>query len=227
MDDIKNRNITIYFEDDSVLVAGKPAGLAVQTRKIAEEDLESLLRKKISAGGNSGGKVFLSPVNRIDQPVEGLVLFAKTRQAADKLTGQLTRGEIRKIYEAEVYGTFPETEKKGCLKDKLYKDERTNISRVVNPGDKVFAKGKDAELFYEEVTPGKLKIRLITGRHHQIRVQLSHAGHPILGDFKYGTKESLEETKARGINRLMLTAKELTFKHPVSGEEMTFTFEHK
>ncbi len=220
----EDNRFTILYEDDSLTVVIKKAGLAVQTRKIAEEDLESLLKKKVAGERKAGSeKIFLAPINRLDQPVEGLVIFAKTSRAAEALTAQLKAGKITKIYEAGIYGSFAESEKEGILKDRLYKDERANVSRVVRPGDRDYNKGKDAELHYQEVAPGKLRIRLITGRHHQIRVQLSHAGHPILGDFKYGTEASIEESKRQEIRRLMLTAAELHFTHPVTKQPMHFT----
>lgn len=209
--------VKIIYEDAQILVAGKPAGLAVQTKKIAEEDLESLLRKKLK---NSN----LAPITRLDQPVEGLVLFAKTKEAAAKLTKQLTEHSMQKIYLAGIYGSFGEGAK-GSLKDRLYKDGRSNTSKVVLPGDSCYAEGKDSALNYEEISPGELRIELLTGRHHQIRVQLANAGHPILGDTKYGSEKSREETARLGIKRLMLTAKELEFKHPVTGKIMHFIYE--
>ena len=209
--------VKIIYEDAWILVAGKPAGLAVQTKKIAEEDLESLLRKKMKAP-------YLAPITRLDQPVEGLVLFAKTKEAAAKLTKQLTEHSMQKIYLAKIYGSFGEGAK-GSLKDRLYKDGRSNTSKVVLPGDPDYAEGKDSALNYEEISPGELRIELLTGRHHQIRVQLANAGHPILGDTKYGSEKSREESIRLGIKRLMLTAKELEFKHPGTGEILHFIYE--
>ena len=98
----EDNRFTILYEDDSLTVVFKKAGLAVQTRKIAEEDLESLLKKKVAGERKAGSeKIFLAPINRLDQPVEGLVIFAKTSRAAEALTAQLKAGKITKIYEAE------------------------------------------------------------------------------------------------------------------------------
>ena len=94
---------------------------------------------------------------------------------------------------------------------------------MLHEGDPRYSQAKDAELHYKEISPGKLRIHLITGRHHQIRVQLSEAGHPILGDLKYGTMKSMAETEKQDIRRLMLTAKELHFVHPVTGQKMDFS----
>ena len=210
---MKDKIETIY-EDDDLVVVWKAAGIAVQTKKLAEEDVESILRKHLKVKQ-------LYPITRLDQPVEGLVLFAKTKEAAAKLTKQLNDHSMKKIYRAEIYGSFGENAK-GTLKDRLYKDGRTNTSKVVTPGDANYNEGKDSVLEYEEIEPGVLRINLLTGRHHQIRVQLSNAGHPILGDKKYGTPESNNQAAGMGITRLMLTAEELEFIHPQTGKRVNF-----
>lgn len=211
------QEVKILYEDDSILVACKPAGLAVETKKIAEEDLESILRKRLKQSP------YLAPINRLDQPVRGLVLFAKSKASAAVLSKALTDGSISKIYKASVYGSFEEEE--GTLKDVLYKDGKTNTSRVVKPGEKDFKDGKEAVLCYKQEAPGELEIRLITGRHHQIRVQLAHAGHPILGDNKYGSEESRAESAEKGIRAIALTAWKLSFLHPVTKKQLEFTYE--
>lgn len=211
------QEVKILYEDDSILVACKPAGLAVETKKIAEEDLESILRKRLKQSP------YLAPINRLDQPVRGLVLFAKSKASAAVLSKALTDGSISKIYKASVYGSFEEEE--GTLKDVLYKDGKTNTSRVVKPGEKDFKDGKEAVLCYKQEAPGELEIRLITGRHHQIRVQLAHAGHPILGDNKYGSEESRAESAEKGIRTIALTAWKLSFLHPVTKKQLEFTYE--
>jgi len=215
--------IKIIFEDDSIVVIGKPAGIAVQTKKLAEEDAESFLRKHLKAEGAVPKDGYPAPITRLDQPVEGLVLFAKTKEAAANLTRQLNEHSMKKIYRADIYGSF-ENIPRGTLRDRLLKDGKTNTSRVVLPGESGYADGKEASLNYEETAPGVLRIELITGRHHQIRVQLANAGHPILGDLKYGTAESKEESDRRGIARLMLTAEELHFNHPKTGERVKFLY---
>ena len=210
---MKDKIETIY-EDDDIVVVAKSAGIAVQTKKLAEEDVESILRKHLKVKQ-------LYPIMRLDQPVEGLVLFAKTKEAAAGLTKQLNDHSMKKIYRAEIYGSFGENAK-GTLKDRLYKDGRTNTSKVVLPGDANYNEGKDSVLEYEEIEPGILRINLLTGRHHQIRVQLANAGHPILGDKKYGTPESYQLADRMGISRLMLTAQQLEFIHPGTGRRVNF-----
>ena len=144
--------------------------------------------------------------------MEGLVLFAKNKKAAAGLTRQLTEGKIDKIYRAEVTGMIPEEE--DILTDYLLKDGRTNTSRVVAQGT---PKSKQAVLSYKRLSDSELEIRLMTGRHHQIRVQLAHAGMPIRGDRKYGKPDP----EYRG--RLMLTACRLAFTHPGTGRRVEFT----
>ena len=209
----------IAYEDDDVLVVLKPPGIAVETKRIGEEDLVSLLRKYRKAKGKTDYSP--APINRLDQPVSGLVLFAQNKKAASILSAKLQGGDFTKIYEAEIFGSFEE--KEGTLVSYLYKDAKTNTSRAVAKGDGDFTKAKKAVLEYEQIRPGKVRIRLHTGRHHQIRVQLSEAGHPILGDMKYGNEESKRESDRAGIKKLMLTACELSFTHPTTGKRMTFT----
>jgi len=220
------QELKILYEDEAILVVCKQAGLAVETKKIAEEDLESLLKKHLAKDGDRNGKKqppYLAPINRLDQPVRGLVLFARTKEAAGKLSKDLTDGKITKIYRASVFGSFDEPE--GTLKDTLVKDGKTNTSRVVKPGDSGYREGKEAILHYKEISPGEEEIRLLTGRHHQIRVQLANAGHPILGDNKYGNARSREESEKRRITQIALTAQKLIFDHPVSGKRMEFEYE--
>lgn len=219
-DSLERKNIKTVYEDEALFVVFKPAGLAVETKRVAEEDLESILRKMYP-------KDSLSAITRLDQPVSGLVLIARTKEAAAALSRQLNEHKIKKMYRAFVSGSFSKDSKageknspEGFLKDYLVRDAKTNTSRVVLPGEKDYKIAKEAILFYREVFPGEVEIDLKTGRHHQIRVQLANAGHPILGDYKYGNATSIEETKAKGISQLMLFAEELTFFHPSTGEEV-------
>ena len=146
------------------------------------------------------------------------------------MSARIQDGSTAKIYRALVYGAFEAGAKEGTLEDILIKDGRTNTSRVIKPGSREASQGKKAKLFYqvlEEKTVDEeiyslVEIKLFTGRHHQIRLQMSNAGHPILGDTKYGTPESagLSSRLERG---LKLCAYRLTFIHPGTKKEMTFT----
>lgn len=203
----------ILYEDQQLLVVWKASGVAVQSARISEPDVMSMLRNDLAERGQAG--TCLRLVNRLDQPVEGIFLVAKTEQAAADLGRQIS-GHIHteKWYEAAACGKLPE--KKGALVDYLLKDGRTNTSSVVPAGTKGARK---CRLTYEvlEEREGKsfLRIRLLTGRHHQIRVQLAHAGAPLAGDRKYGGAEP-------GSGGLCLCACELCFLHPKTKEKMEF-----
>ena len=199
----------IIYEDKDILVVHKEAGLPVQSRSALTQDLESMLLTDLIKKNKAEQKPELHVINRLDQPVEGLVLFAKNKKAAAGLTRQLTEGKIEKIYRAEITGQIPKDE--DILTDYLLKDGRTNTSRVVAKGT---PKSKQAVLSYKKLSDSELEIRLMTGRHHQIRVQLSNAGMPIKGDRKYGRPDPDYH------GRLMLTACRLSFIHPGTGKLM-------
>lgn len=208
----------IVYKDSEIIVVNKGAGVPVQTKSITQKDLESELKKLLVSEGIKNP--YLAVINRLDQPVSGLVLFALNKNAAAKLSDDLTKGRIDKYYKAEIFGEFER--KEGVLEDMLYKDAKANVSYVTDEKNPHFKECKKAVLEYKEVSPGSLEIKLITGRHHQIRVQLAHAGHPLLGDTKYGTDESREETVKRGIKELKLQAYKLEINHPRTGERMEF-----
>ncbi len=203
----------IQFEDDAVLVARKPAGLAVESRKVTETDLESLLRNYVMQKGEE-----IYTVHRLDQRVEGLLVFGKTREAAAFLSKQLTDGRMHKIYRAKVEGDIKAEEEK--LTDYLMKNPSTHLAQVVSEQKAKSMKGKNrpkrAVLTYQKLSDSLVEVSLETGRFHQIRAQLSHRGMPIQGDVKYGAK-------TRG--QLCLCAVRLTFVHPVKNKEMTFITE--
>ena len=219
----------IIYEDPSVIVCRKPAGIPTQSSRIAASDMVSLLKNYLAASsqcGSAGRKPrgqnrkepYLAVIHRLDQPVEGLLVFAKTPAAARNLSGQLTGAGFGKYYLAMVRGIPSPSE--GDLEDHLVKDGRTNTSRVCTadtPG------AKYARLHYHTVRVHKdqcppvslIEIRLDTGRHHQIRVQISHHGFPLIGDRKYGGSDS-------GAGPLKLCAYRLEFLHPTDGRPMNF-----
>lgn len=210
----------ILFEDNDILVCHKAAGVAVQNARIGALDMESALKNYLALK-DPGKMPYLGIVHRLDQPVEGVLVFAKNKKAAAGLTKQITSGSVVKEYLA-VTDRMPE-QQSGRLEDFLKKDGKGNTSSVVT--DKT-AGAKKAILDYEvlteltdERTPaGKrvlVKIHLGTGRHHQIRVQMAHAGMPILGDRKYNT------TDKSGLP-LGLCSCHLVFRHPTNGKKMEF-----
>lgn len=210
--------IKVIYKDSEIIIVNKPAGIPVQTKNITQKDLESEIKKMLSAEGKKDP--YLAVINRLDQPVSGLVLFARNKNAAAKLSDDLTKGRIDKYYKAEVLGEFEQ--KEGILEDMIYKDGRSNTSFRVEEKDPRYKDAKKAVLEYREVSPGNLEIKLITGRHHQIRVQLANAGHPILGDTKYGNEASKEEASKRGIKELKLKAYKLEINHPRTGDRLEY-----
>lgn len=203
----------ILYEDKDVFVVYKPSGLAVQSARPSVPDVMSMLQNELLERGKKD--VNLRLVNRLDQPVEGIFLVAGSEKAAADLSRQV-QDHIRmeKWYQALVCGKLPQ--KEGVLVDYLIKDGRTNTSRVVSKGTK---EGKRSELHYRVLQEWEdrtlLEIQLLTGRHHQIRVQLAHAGVPIVGDTKYG--------KSDGDSRqLCLCSFKTAFLHPRTKKKMTF-----
>ncbi|MCR4909095.1 MAG: RluA family pseudouridine synthase [Lachnospiraceae bacterium] len=217
---MKPETVPVLFEDEDILVVHKRAGLATQSRAPGEPDLIRVLK----INGTEG---FLSPVNRLDQPVEGVVLLAKSEKAAAALSESLKRGDFKKTYRCLVVPRLlppPAAGEVLELKDCLVR-EKGNFVRVAKEGEE----GQTAKLTLyftgeirlietpEEITEARCAaVNLITGRHHQIRVQLSHARYPILGDRKYGI---VPKGYREG---LALAAVELGFPHPRTGEQKVF-----
>lgn len=208
--------MNIQYEDKELLVVYKPAGLATQSARVTSPDLVSSVTRHLK-----GAPVYV--VHRLDQPVEGLLVLAKTKQAAAGLSKQLQAGTLNKQYYALVYRGAEEIPKEGILADYLWKNPQTQKAEIVAQAS---GKGKQAKLHYRVMT-GKddialLDVRIETGRFHQIRAQLAHAGFPILGDQKYGTQMSMERSEEFGIKNVSLFAYVLTFTHPKTGKQMEF-----
>ncbi|MCM1256890.1 MAG: RluA family pseudouridine synthase [Roseburia sp.] len=213
--------VSVIYEDYAVLVVHKPGGTAVQTKRLGEKDMISLL-KNYRAG--KGEEPYIGVVHRLDQPVEGVMVFAKTPQAAADLSRQFSHGQTEKYYHALVYVKTPrdiETGKEYTLTDYLVKDGKNNCSFVV---EKSSPGAKKAVLTYRFLNQGKnlarVEVKLQTGRHHQIRVQFSHGGYPLVGDRKYGSKEAVESAEG---NLVALCSVRIVFTHPVTLKKMEFT----
>lgn len=224
----------ICYEDEAVVVVHKPPFLAVETRDPRQQDLVSLLVNRRVAAGEAA---FIGVVQRLDQPVEGLLVLAKTKAAAAALSESLRKGDFAKEYVAVVQGV---PEASGTLVHTLKKDGRTNTSAVVPTGT---PGGKEAKLSYERLAVADerslLRIHLDTGRHHQIRVQFAAVGHPLVGDAKYGGREdggcgvfdgsdkrtgngSVGRSRTQGGQPLALCSCRLVFIHPDTKEVMEF-----
>jgi 23S rRNA pseudouridine1911/1915/1917 synthase len=204
----------ILFEDNHIIAVNKKPSQLVQGDKTNDEPLSELVKKYIKSKYNKPGEVFIGVVHRIDRPVSGIVLFAKTSKALSRLNELFRTKNIQKTYWAVVKNQPKNQE--GTLINYLIKNEKSNKSFAYNEERKGALKselsykviGKTDNYFLVEVLP-------LTGRHHQIRVQLSHMGCPIKGDLKYGYERSNKDAS------IHLHARKIEFIHPVKNEQIT------
>ena len=201
--------INIIYEDNHLLVVEKKANIPVQKDHSNDIDLLNILKKYIKEKYNKPGNVYLGLVHRLDRPVGGVMVFAKTSKAASRLFDQIKNHEIKKIYNAVVIGIPP---KNGSFKDKLLKNTNTNIVKVDENGKEAYL---DYNVIKSKDNLSLVKINLKTGRSHQIRVQFSYHGYPLYGDQKYN-KNAIKNTQ------IALFAKKLEFIHPITKETMAF-----
>ena len=206
-------DIRVLYEDNHLLVVEKPANVPVQADASGDEDLLTACKGYIKEKYQKPGEVYLGLVHRLDRPVGGVMVFARTSKAAARLTEQFSAHRARKRYAAAVEGDAPA---EGRLTDFLMKNESTNTTAVVAVGT---PGAKQAKLSFRTLAREKglslLDVDLQTGRPHQIRVQLSHAGYPIHGDQRYNPAAKVGE-------QIRLWAYALTIAHPTLKEEMTF-----
>ena len=244
--------ISVLYEDQHLIVVEKPAGIESQSARGFEEDMVSRIRihihklsTKKSTAFSTGQPPYVGVIHRLDRPVRGVMVYAKTKKAAALLSAQVQEGKMRKRYRAVVCGK--PVDNSGTYVDFLLKDCKINCSRIV---DKSADGGKLSRLNYRVVdtreieADGKgaigkgaadtgtadaaaaqkellslVEIELLTGRHHQIRVQMAGHGTPLYGDAKYGNSPAA--------GPLALCAVELVFSHPITGKEMKFNIQEK
>ncbi len=217
-------NLEILFEDNEIIVCYKPAGIPTQTSKMGEQDMISILKNYLYKKQADKREPYVGVIHRLDQPVEGLLVFAKTPFAAKELNKGLQGAGFGKYYKAVLWGVPGKIS--ATLQDYLVKDGRTNTSRIGNQNEK---DAKKAVLSYEVLATGKddgkdislVKVKLDTGRHHQIRVQMSNMGCPIWGDAKYNTAAAQD----RRFRQIALCAYKLEFVHPKTRKKMEFEIE--
>ena len=209
-DDLASR---IVYEDNHLLVFDKKAGEIVQGDKTGDEALSETLKAFVAMRDSKPGKVFMGVPHRLDRPVCGLCIFAKTSKALERLNAMFRNSEVHKTYLALCCAAPQQPE--GLLEDWMERNERLNksfITRKPGPGAKL------AKLRYRHVADTEhyhlLEVELLTGRHHQIRCQLSHMGCPIKGDLKYGAPRSNPD------GGICLQAHSVTFVHPVRKDEL-------
>ncbi|MFN8287081.1 MAG: RNA pseudouridine synthase [Chitinophagales bacterium] len=206
----------ILYEDNHILAVNKPAGVLVQPDKKGDEALEQILKQYIKEKYNKPGEVFLGVCHRIDRPVSGVVLFARTSKALVRLNEMFKGREVTKTYWAVVQSKPPH--QGDHLTHWLKKDEQKNISRAYDHEVKGAAL---CELEYRWLASSDnyflVEVNPLTGRHHQIRVQLSKIGCSIKGDIKYGAKRTNKD------GSIHLHARRVQFMHPVKKEQVIIT----
>ena len=218
MEDLK-----ILYEDNHIIVVVKKPGIPTQEDKTGDKDMLTIVKEYIKVKYNKPGNVYLGLVHRLDRMVGGVMVFAKTSKAASRISEYIRQKNVKKRYLAVVNGTLPVSDQKVELRNYLVKNERLNMSRVV---DSTTKGSKEAILEYKVLKNftynGKdyslVDIDLHTGRHHQIRLQFAHIGHPLYGDVKYGQK-----VNKVGQN-LALFSYYLSFFHPTKDEYLEFEF---
>jgi len=207
------QNLDILFEDNHLIIVNKRCGVLVQGDKTGDTPLLELVKKYIKDKYSKKGNVFLGLVNRIDRPVSGIVIFAKTSKALSRMNDKLKNRQIGKFYWLFISNKFKSN--KGSLEGWFKKNKKTNKSYFYK---EEINNSKYGSLNYRIIEKlenyFKIEVDLITGRHHQIRCSFSEIGFPIVGDIKYGSKRT---NKDGGI---YLHAREVNFIHPVSKEEI-------
>ena len=205
--------VEILYEDNHVIVCNKPAGVLSQADGSDSPDMLTILKRYIKQKYEKPGEVYLGLVHRLDRPVSGVMVFARTSKAASRLSEQIRAGKTVKCYRCIVEGNL---EGEGELKNYILKDSRTNTVTVT---DAPVKDSKFAVLEYKAVrTEGNMtlvNIKLGTGRSHQIRAQLAHFGHPIAGDRRYGKDGNVSYDIA-------LQSYRFEFDHPTKKDRMIF-----
>ena len=203
----------ILYEDNHIIVVSKPQGVASQPDETGDKDILTQVKEYIKEKYNKPGDAFVGLVHRMDRPVGGLLVFARTSKAASRLSEQVRTHELCREYVCVSEGSAPD---RFTLRDWLQKDESTNMVKVLPPYLKL--QGKEAILHGRNVANRSNHclccIRLETGRAHQIRVQMQNAGHALWGDNRYGHGK-------RG-QQIALWGMRLSLKHPITGENMVF-----
>ena len=206
--------LNVIYEDNHIIVVEKQPNIPSQADKTEDLDMLTIIKDYLKEKYNKPGNVYLGLVHRLDRPVGGVMVFAKTSKAASRLSDQVREKIFKKRYLAVVDGKFEQ--KQGILEDYLYKDERNNMSKVVNKDKK---NAKLAKLDYEVLAYNEVKnlslvrVNLHTGRHHQIRVQFSLIDAPLYADQRYNKNAAKNK-------QIALFASSISFKHPITNKDI-------
>lgn len=210
--------IKVIYEDNHLLVVEKPVNILSQGDDTNDKDMVNLLKQYVKEKYNKPGNVYIGLIHRLDRPVGGAMVFAKTSKAASRLSEQVRNKTFKKTYRAIIHGNMNKLD--DTLKDYLYKNKKTNMVSVVNKNHK---EAKDAELSYKTLDRKNgfslVEIDLKTGRSHQIRVQFASRKHPLFGDQRYG-----QDVNKVG-QQISLWSYKIEIEHPTTKEKMEFICE--
>lgn len=210
--------IKVIYEDNHLLVVEKPVNILSQGDDTNDKDMVNLLKQYVKEKYNKPGNVYIGLIHRLDRPVGGAMVFAKTSKAASRLSEQVRNKTFKKTYRAIIHGNMNKPE--DILKDYLYKNKKTNMVSVVNKNHK---EAKNAELSYKTLDRKNgfslVEIDLKTGRSHQIRVQFASRKHPLFGDQRYG-----QDVNKVG-QQISLLSYKIEIEHPTTREKMEFVCE--
>ena len=207
-----NQMINVIYEDNHIIVVEKPVNIPVQADDSKDLDFLSMIKKYIKDKYNKPGNVYVGLVHRLDRPVGGIMVFAKTSKAASRLSEQVRLNKIKKVYHAVIEG---KPLKEGHLEDYLLKDSKTNTTKVNKSGKLSIL---DYKLISTVENLSLVKVFLKTGRSHQIRVQFSSRNLPLYGDQRYNKNAKVGQ-------QIALYATSLSFEHPTTKENLTFELE--
>ncbi len=211
--------VQILYEDNHILVCVKPKGVLSQSDGSDKPDMLTILKNYIKEKYNKPGNVYLGLVHRLDINTSGVMVFAKTSKAASRLSDAIKMHEFQKRYKAVVEGTFDSLDTI-TLTHYIYKDEKEKKSYIREGGQKSILEYTPMKSYKIQNTPVTLvEIGLMTGRFHQIRCQMSYIGHPLYGDKKYGSKNTISAME------FPLCAYRISFPHPITKEVLTFSME--
>ncbi|MGX4598155.1 RluA family pseudouridine synthase [Faecalimicrobium sp. JNUCC 81] len=210
--------IKVIYEDNHLLVVEKPVNILSQGDDTNDKDMVNLLKQYVKEKYNKPGNVYIGLIHRLDRPVGGAMVFAKTSKSASRLSEQVRNKTFKKTYRAIIHGNMNKSE--DTLKDYLYKNKKTNMVSVVSKNHK---EAKNAELSYKTLERKNgfslVEIDLKTGRSHQIRVQFSSRKHPLFGDQRYG-----QDVNKVG-QQISLWSYKIEIEHPTTKEKMEFVCE--